>query len=325
MKTTIKAALIYGGPSAEYDVSVNTAKAIRENIDTNKYSCIDVHITKQEEWMVDGVSLSEAKALDQLKNADLAILAVHGTYGEDGKLQQLLTDHGITFTGSDAAASSLAMNKIDAGQAFESAGLNVPKTFKVTDLDTAREKCAELTLPFVVKPVSQGSSFGVSIVQNREQLASAVDLALEHDDQIIIQEFISGREVSCGVIETEDGTLQALPPTELIAANGADFFDYEAKYTAGAGKEITPPDMPDSVISDIQDIAVKAHEVIGCHGYSRTDMIVREDGICVIEINTLPGMTKASILPQEAMAAGISFPQLIDRIVDAALARKRAA
>jgi len=321
MSKKLRVALIYGGPSAEYDVSLNSARAIRDNLSRKKYSLIDVHITKDEVWVVDGEKQDQNRALEVLKTVDLAVLAVHGTFGEDGKLQKLLDDHEIVFTGSGAEASALAMDKVRAGNVFAGAGLLVPKTFIATTAEEAEKVSKNLDLPLVVKPVSQGSSVGVSIVREAGQLKEAVKLAFQHDQQIIIQEFIAGREVSCGVLEV-GGSVESLPPTELIPAE-ADFFDYHAKYTPGATNEVTPPEMPEKVIKHIQDLAIKAHQAIGCQDYSRTDMFVRGDEIFLIEINTLPGMTETSILPQQAAAAGISFQKLIDTLIQSALARGR--
>lgn len=318
MKTKKRVALIYGGPSAEYDVSLKTATAVRDNLDPESYDVQDVHISKDGWWHLDDRKLSEADALKALQDVDVAFLAVHGSFGEDGTLQQILADHNIAFTGSEAQASHTAMDKDLAGKAFEKAGLRVPKSIVVTDETSAASQSEDLSLPFVVKPVSQGSSIGITIVKNREQLAAALKLAFAHDTQVMLQEFISGREVSCGVLEDAEGTIVALPPTEMIATNGADFFDYDAKYTPGSGQEITPPDLPDEVIKQIQEIASVAHQCLGCRGYSRTDTIVRDDEIFVIEINTLPGLTSASILPQQAAAAGISFPELLDKIIASA-------
>lgn len=317
----MKVALIYGGPSAEYEVSVNSAAAIRKNLDPQKYEVVDVHITQDEQWLIDDKPLTTEDALQDIANVDVAILAVHGTFGEDGKLQQLLSDHSIVFTGSDADASALAMDKVRAGEVFASVGLLVPATRVAETVEQAQALAKEFNLPFVVKPVHQGSSVGVSIVRDWTQLEDAIGLAFEKDHQIILQEFISGREVSCGVLADVDGEITALAPTELIPAD-ADFFDYHAKYTPGATNEVTPPDMDTETIQRIQDLAVRAHQALSCRDYSRTDMFVRDHDIFLIETNTLPGMTETSILPQQAVVAGMTFAELIDRLINCAQARK---
>lgn len=322
MSKKLKVALIYGGPSAEYEVSLKSAAAVRENIDRSKYVVIDVHITKDEAWVIDGNKLSTEAALTSLGDVAVAFLAVHGTFGEDGKLQKLLSDNDILFTGSGAAASALAMDKIRCSNIFEKAGLRIPKTVSVITAEQAKKASQSFKVPFVVKPVSQGSSVGVSIVHDLAKLDAAIELGFQHDSQIIIQEFIAGQEISCGVLEGVDGKITALPPTELIPVH-ADFFDYDAKYTPGATKEITPPEVSESMITKIQDIAIESHQLLGCQGYSRTDVIVRDDEIFVIESNTLPGMTETSIFPQQAVAAGMTFVELIDQIIATALARQK--
>lgn len=316
MKHTV--ALIYGGPSAEYEVSLNSAKAVKTHLAPEKYQVIDVRITKDGQWVIDDEKLSIDSALEKIKSVDAAFLALHGTYGEDGQLQSLLAEHGIKFTGSDAAASALAMDKVKAGEVFQRAGLRVPKTMVTSTIEEAITTSQTFQPPFVIKPVSQGSSVGVSIVRQSDQLNKALQTAFEHDERVIVQEFVSGREVSCGVLAEKDGELKALPPTELIPAD-ADFFDYHAKYTPGATNEVTPPDMPQDTINRIQDLASQAHQALGCQGYSRTDMIVADDDIYVIETNTLPGMTETSILPQQAVAAGMTYEQLVDRLIELAL------
>lgn len=316
MDKMIKLALIYGGPSAEYEVSLNSARAIRNNIDRAKYELLDVHITKAEIWEIGDQELSQEEALEVLKGIDVAVLAVHGTFGEDGKLQQLLADRGIRFTGSGAEASQLAMDKVRAGDVFQKAGLRVPETQVAESSKRAQELAGTMALPCVIKPVSQGSSVGVSIVRTKDQIDAAISLAFEHDERVIIQQFISGREVSCGVLEDEK--VKALPPTELIPAD-ADFFDYHAKYTPGATNEVTPPDMSEDTIHRIQRLAEQAHQVLGCRDYSRTDMIVTDNEIYIIETNTLPGMTETSILPQQAKVAGMTFADLLDHIIHGAL------
>lgn len=316
----MKIALIYGGPSAEYEVSVNSAAAIRTNLDPQKYQVVDVHITKDEQWVVDDRPLSVEEALAALQDVAVAVLAVHGTFGEDGRLQQLLADHNIRFTGSDADASALAMDKVRAGEVFAKAGLPVPATRVAETVEQAQALAKEFDPPFVIKPVSQGSSVGVSIVRDTAQVTAAIELAFANDHRIILQEYIAGREVSCGVLVDGIGKLTALPPTELIPAD-ADFFDYHAKYTPGATNEVTPPDMPDEVIARIQTMAVQAHEALGCREYSRTDMFVRDDDIFVIETNTLPGMTETSILPQQAVVAGMTFAELVERLITCATSK----
>ncbi len=321
----VKVAVVMGGPSSEYEVSLNSGEAMLASLDKAKYQVSRVVINKVGKWHFnDQQELAVTSALDELKrNTDIVLLAVHGTFGEDGTLQALLEQRGIAYTGSSAAASLLAMDKIISNDIYQGVGLNIPETyvFEATEKQQAIKAIQKMALPIVIKPVRQGSSVGVSIVKDASTITSAVDLALRYDQRVMVQEYILGREVSCGVLEKPGSRdSYALPPTELIPKKG-DFFNYDSKYLVGGAEEITPPDMPAAMISKIQETAIAAHNLLGCHGYSRTDMIVRGEDVIVIETNTLPGMTRTSILPQQAVAAEISFAQLLDRIIQCGLKR----
>jgi D-alanine-D-alanine ligase len=314
-----------GGPSREHDVSLKTGAAVLKSLDQDKYKTHSVIISLANSWSIDNdKELSSVEAVDELKRLEIEVvfLALHGSFGEDGTVQGLLDMRSLKYTGSDVRASLLAMNKTVSGDLLRVSGLKVPATcafdryelVKGVDIDRIG-----LGLPLIVKPASQGSSIGVTLVAAKEDVLPAVEFALEHDNTVIIQQYIEGREVSCGVLEIiGSNELEVLPPTELKPVN-ADFFDFYAKYTAGATEEITPADMSDDLIKRIQNITAASHKVLGCRGYSRTDMIVKGKDIFVIETNTLPGLTDTSILPQQAKVAGISFPQLLERIITAAL------
>lgn len=320
MKAKLRVAVLYGGPSSEYEVSLKSGAAILANMPP-QYEAVPVEIDRTNMWhfKVSDKTLSLDRALPELaETCDVAILGVHGTFGEDGTLQALLETHDIPHTGASAAASLLAFDKAITVAVYDTAGLPQPKTKLIQSVDDL----ADQVLPLVVKPARQGSSVGVSIVRRTDQLKPAFDLAAAHDTKILAQAFIAGHEVSCGVIEIED-VPTALTPTELIAKKG-EFFDYESKYTDGGADELTPPvHVSPEQISIIQDYAVRAHKAISCSGYSRTDMMVAEDGIYLIETNTLPGLSEASILPKQLVVAGLSFSEMLGYIVSAAL-RNRA-
>lgn len=281
-----------GGPSAEHEVSVNTGTMVAKHLDREKYEVSDVLISKKGEWPV---------AVNELKSKfDLAFIAMHGEYGEDGQIQAILEKINLPFTGSGSAASRLGMDKNATLAIFEGAGLKVP--------GMARE------CPMVIKPADRGSSVGVSIVKTEAEIPAAIGAALKHSQNIVMQKFINGREFTCGVLEV-NGSPRALPPTEIIPKASA-FFDYKAKYESGGSLEITPPKAPDSKIAEMQRIALVAHSAIGARGFSRTDMIMDKKGnFYVLEINTIPGMTKTSLLPQQAAAIGIDFVRLLDIII----------
>lgn len=320
----LKIAVVYGGPSREHDVSLKSGRAVISALDRNKYDIQQIEVSRDNQWRINDTEYKLIDALVYLKtHIDFVFIALHGTFGEDGALQQLLEQRRIPFSGSGSTASRLAMYKDQTTKALKDAGFQVPyeKVFSDDFNEREDEILTHFSLPVIVKPVAQGSSFGIAKVDTPAQLMLAMKAALAEDDKVIVQEYISGEEVSAGVIEDEGGNVRALPPTQLIPLR-SDFFDFDAKYTKGATNEITPPNLPAEEIKRVQDMAVKVHQIIGCEGYSRTDMIVKKDGaIYVIEINTLPGMTETSILPQQAAAAGLSFVSMLDLIIEAGLRR----
>lgn len=324
---SLRIAILMGGPSREHDVSLLSAEAIKKELQARKHTVHEVFISLTRQWSIDNAkptdSITAIKSLKK-RGVELVFLALHGSFGEDGSIQALLQKMDMNFTGSDAQASLLAMDKITSAELFRANGLKVPDGFTFTRYELMKDpklgsSLDSLGYPLIVKPASQGSSLGVSLVEQKQDLFPAVEFALEHDNKIIVQRQIAGREVSCGVIEHPNtGKLQALTPTELIPVD-ADFFDYHAKYTVGAANEITPPDLQGSILKKIQNIAVQAHQLIGCKGYSRTDMIIQNKYIFIIETNTLPGMSVVSILPSQAKASGISFGDMLEQIIKCAL------
>lgn len=301
----IRVAVLMGGPSAEHEISLKSGRMVLANLDRKKYWARGVRITKKGKWPVIPTELK--------KKFDVVFIAMHGEYGEDGKVQTILGKYRIPYTGSGARASQIGMDKIKSSRLFEEAGLSVPEFAVVGGV-----RKLMFNFPVVVKPADRGSSVGVSVVRNIQELPAALRLAQQHSRKLMVQKFIKGRELTCGVLDI-NGQPQALPPTEIIP-KGGKFFDYKAKYTAGGSNEITPARLTREQTVEIQGIAVKAHKAIGARGMSRTDFILDEDDKAyVLEINTIPGLTETSLLPQEAKAEGISFPALLDLIIRAAL------
>jgi len=269
-------------------------------------------------------------------NNHVAFIAMHGTYGEDGTVQGLLELAGIPYTGSGVLASAIAMNKPLSAYIFRANGILTPDfiTFSKSqwqkESGALKKKILKLGYPAVIKPTNLGSSVGIAIVDKPARLSKAVKLAFAHSSIVMAQKYIRGKELTCGVIDKGiPGTEMALQPTEIIPKKSA-FFDYRAKYTPGASQEITPPNLPKPLIKKIQQTALACHRALGCSGMSRTDMILtkgkgkNEKGkIYVLEVNTIPGMTETSLLPQAAKACGISFPELLERIIIAAINRSR--
>lgn len=307
----LRVCVIMGGPSSEHEVSLMSGKNVLENIDHSKYEVSSLTIEKSGEWPVTPESL--------IGKIDLAYLALHGEYGEDGHLQMLLENLGIPYTGTDSKGSALGMNKSAAARLFKARGLNVPEGVDVSYHDRWSDFVSPFGYPIVVKPMDRGSSVGVSIVRSERELKEAFCLAFDVSKHVRVERFVSGRELTCGVIEN-GGKDTALPPTEIIS--GANFFDYNAKYTAGASKEITPANLPADVTKKVQEAALIAHNSVNGKGVTRTDFILTTDNTpYVLEINTLPGMTKTSLVPQAAAVMGISMPLLIDKIIADAVRR----
>lgn len=285
-----------GGPSAEHGVSLKSGSMVLKYLDPSRYKARGIVIAKDGKWPI---SLATLK-----RDFDLAFIAMHGAYGEDGTIQALLEERGIPFTGSGSVASRLGMDKTASSEAFQKAGLRVPGP--------------AAHFPMVIKPANHGSSIGVHLVSQPKALPGAIIDASKYSSAVIVQEYIAGREFTCGVLDV-NGKTQALPPTEIILRS-AKFFDYTSKYILGASREITPPKLPVQKIKEIQRTALQAHRAIGAKGFSRTDIIMNKSGhLYVLEINTIPGMTATSLLPQQAAAAGMNFPKLLDVIVRGAL------
>lgn len=298
--------VLMGGPSSERDISFKSGRAVYEALvslgcDT---VALDVKTGHKEENM------------DLIKSSriDIAFIALHGRFGEDGQMQEILEALKIPYTGSGISASRLAMDKAASRNIFEGNGLNVPR-YKVWEKALFGSNCKikdSLALPLVVKPASAGSSIGLSIVDKEEGLRDSVSLAFSFDEKIIVEEYIKGREITVGILKEE-----ALPIIEIIPKKG--FFDYEAKYHPGFTDYIVPARLESEVAKGIQGAALSAHRLLGCYGCSRVDMILNEENIpFVLEVNTIPGLTETSLLPKAAKKAGIEFPQLCLRLIQLA-------
>jgi D-alanine-D-alanine ligase len=246
---------------------------------------------------------------------DLAFVLLHGKYGEDGRMQGMLDILGIPYVGSGVLASAMALNKRVAKGVYREQGLRVPQHVVLRQgerysRENIMERLGEAT---VVKPVAEGSSLGASVCQDEEGLAIAIQGAFEFDDEVLVEEYLPGSEITCCVLGNRE--LEVLPLIEIVPDSSYRFFDYDAKYTEGATQEICPASVSESVVKEAQGAAKAAHLALGCRDWSRTDMIVMEDVIYVLETNTIPGMTKNSLFPLAARTAGWSFSDLLDRLV----------
>lgn len=306
-------ALLSGGISSEREVSISSGNQVYEALDHNKYDIIRYDPKTDLPQLV-----ADAPKIDA------ALIILHGPFGEDGTVQGLLDLLEIPYQGSGVLGSAIGMNKLVSKHLYEKSGLLVPPYVVIGKNDTLdADACVQrLGLPLVVKPVGSGSSVGISIVKSKDLLKEAVDKAFEQDSMVLIEAHIDGIELTGGVIGNDP--LEALPIIEIIPNESFDFFDYEAKYTAGATNEICPARINDVMTQKAQEIAKTAHKALFCKGYSRTDVILKDQDMYVLETNTIPGMTATSLLPLAAGEAGIPFSQLLDRLIELSIEGQKA-
>jgi D-alanine-D-alanine ligase len=272
-----------------------------------------------------GANSALVPAAKEQGRLDVVFVAIHGQWGEDGTIQGMLELLGIPYVGSGVLASALAMDKVMALKVLSGSGIDVPRGFEVTarqwqaDSTDAMARAEQVGYPLVVKPVRQGSSVGVSMVESAAEFPAAVEAGFEYDDRLLVEERLMGTELTVGVIGNGAG-LRALPVIEI--ATKAEFFDYRAKYDPALTDEICPARISDELAARVQQIALDAHNALGCRDLSRTDVIATDDGrLVVLEVNTIPGMTANSLLPKAAKVAGIDFGELCAMLIEAALAR----
>ena len=298
-------ALLSGGVSSEREVSLQSGDQVYEALNKDRY-----HILRYDP------KTDLEKLVSNASKIDVALIILHGPYGEDGTVQGLLDLLNIPYQGSGVLGSALAMNKAVTKQLYEKAGLPVPPySICGRDENVDVDACVkQIGLPLVVKPVTGGSSVGMSIVRSAGDLQNALDESAVYDSAVMIETYIAGTELTGGVIGNEE--LEALPIIEIIPDSTREFFDYKAKYTPGVTQEICPARIDDQLTQLAQSYAKIAHKALYCRGYSRTDMILKEGHIYVLETNTIPGMTVTSLLPQAAQVGGISFSRLMDRLIE---------
>jgi D-alanine-D-alanine ligase len=303
MKKTI--ALLSGGISSEREVSLKSGEQVFQALDKAKY------VVERYDPKTDLARLVADK--DRI---DAALIILHGPYGEDGTVQGMLELLDIPYQGSGVLGSALSMNKLAAKEIYERNGIPVAPYAVVRRSDPVESDrlVTRLGLPLVVKPVVGGSSIGMSIVRHAEELAPAIAKALAEDATALVEAYIDGIEITASVLGNNEP--EALPLIEIIPDPSHPFFNYEAKYTAGASQEICPARISAELTAKAQDYACRAHRALFCKGYSRTDMMLRGDDFFVLETNTIPGMTRTSLFPQAAQTAGISFGQLLDRLIE---------
>ena len=308
-KKKIRVALLAGGRSGERDVSLAGAAGLEAAIDLEKYEL------RRYDPKTDLSRLAE-----DADDIDVAFILLHGTYGEDGTMQGYLDLLDIPYQGAGVLGSALAMDKNMAKVLYRLNGLPVAawEMARKEDIKEPGRLLETLQFPLVIKPIREGSSLGMSMADNLQELQEGLRLAYEHDSEVMVEQFVSGREITVGVLGNEE--LTPLPLIEIIPGEEFRFFDYAAKYKKGASEEICPADVEASVAIQAQEYALTAHRALQLRGYSRTDMMLSADGsLILLETNTIPGMTPTSLFPQAAQEAGLDFTALIDRLLELAL------
>jgi len=307
----------------------NHNEILKEKIDLkeserirDKYLSSEFRLSEKENPIL-ALNYEDKKIIRDFKPAiDVVFIALHGPQGEDGKFQALFDLLDIPYTGSGVMASALGMNKLLSKRLFNQAGILASKYIDINlkDWQENRKKQInriknEIGFPAVIKPVGQGSSIGVTIVKEEKNLEEAIELAFEYDPIVLVEKYIEGTEVACGILGNENPI--ALPPIEIVPKR--EFFDYTAKYTPSECDEICPARISKEMTKKVQKYALKAHNALGCIGFSRVDMFISGKDVYVSEVNTIPGLTYASLYPKEAKVAGISFTELLDRLITLAL------
>jgi D-alanine-D-alanine ligase len=305
-------ALLSGGISSERKISLCGGDHVYEALDKEKY----IVIRYDPKTDLDRLVADAAKI-------DLALIILHGPFGEDGTIQGLLELLDIPYQGSGVLGSAIGMDKLVSKKLYEQSNIPIPSyiAIKQSDRINPEEYVDRLGLPLVIKPVSSGSSIGMSLVKSIGSIKNAVDTAFAFDETILIEKYIKGIELTGAVIGNDK--LEVFPVVEIIPDKEHDFFDFHAIYTAGITREICPARIDDNLAEKAKTYAKKAHQALGCKGYSRTDMILDNKDIYVLETNTIPGMTETSLLPLAAKTAGISFDRLLDNLIELGIERHK--
>ncbi len=310
----MKIGVLYGGISGEREVSISSSKGIIKALEAKGYDVYPVDFHPER--------LSDIIELD----VDLVYIALHGKYGEDGRVQSLLDMLGIPYIGSNVLASALAMDKSKAKEIFSLHGIPVAKSEVYTysqalDLSNLVEEIKEkFETPFIIKPNSEGSTLGLSIINQDEEIKDALIHAFESDDKVLVESYLDGMELTVPVLGELDHE-KALSVIEIVIES--ELYDYEAKYSTGGSEHVIPARISDEKTKEIQALAIKAHKALGCEVYSRADFILTQDGTpYILEVNTLPGMTETSLFPDACRVEGIAYEEMIERFIQITLKNK---
>ncbi|HLC39244.1 MAG TPA: D-alanine--D-alanine ligase [Patescibacteria group bacterium] len=312
MSKKLKLAVIFGGKSAEHDISINSAKQVIAALNKNKYQITPIKISRKGKW-----------SQNLNKNIfDLVLPIFHGSFGEDGKLQGMLEMMEVKYVFSGVLSSALCMNKKISKIIVKNLGFKIPQDTIIErgQQYNIEEVLEKIPLPLFVKPNQLGSSIGGSIIKQKRDLKKGINLALKFDQVVIIEKYLEGRELTVAVMGNKKP--EALPVIEIIP-QVSDYFDYRAKYEVGGSLEICPAQIPANISQKVQREAIEIYKALNCFDLARLDFIWPKDSneIYFIEINTIPGMTKTSLVPKAAKAAGVNFKDLLDKIIQ--MAQKR--
>ena len=349
----LRIAVLFGGRSAEHEVSVLSAVNVLSALDPQSYDPVPVFVTRDGRWLLStyaggrlaqpesgtelclvpggkgrAIAIPEGEAPRAFPAIDILFPVLHGLHGEDGAAQGLAEVARVPLAGCGIPGSANALDKEIAKRLLREAGIPTARARILHRGDTPSPDAleAELGLPFFVKPARQGSSVGVHKVEGRQALASALEEGFRHDDKLLVEEFIAGREVECAVLEGIDGSLFVSRPGEIAPAASHGFYSYDAKYVDAAGAAlIVPADLPEGIEEQMRDLAAKAFRALGCDGMARADFFLTADGrLLVNELNTIPGFTDISMYSKAMAASGVGYAEVIDRLVAHGLARAAA-
>lgn len=302
--------VLMGGISSEREISLKSGSAVYDALKSRNCDVVPLDLKTEKEK---DIALAIRGA-----NISFAFIAMHGRFGEDGTLQGILDRIGIPYTGSGKKASSMAMDKIASRKIFKLHGIPVPKSVIISkqyDVNAIIKKLKDF--PLVVKPATQGSSIGVSIVRDIEGLGQGIRLALKFDNKVLVEEYISGRELTVGILDD-----RPLPVIEIVPKEF--FFNYEAKYQAGTTEYVVPAQLPQDIARKVQKMGLGAHKAIKCQDFSRVDLILdKKNRPVVLEVNSIPGMTSKSLLPKAALASNITFDDLCLKLIKLGLCRRK--
>lgn len=337
----IKVMVLMGGKSPEHEISVIGGKNVVSALDDKRYDVLPVVISKDgKKWqltdkesllsLVNPISLKgtskdivlqKKKEIEKIysidnKIADIVFIVMHGPYGEDGTIQGMMELIGVPYTGSGVTASAIGMDKEMFRIVMKTMDILIPKYISLRKGENILSKIKLLgDYPYFIKPNDQGSSVGSRIARNKKELLTAISDAFSFSDRVLVDEYIKGVELTCGVLGND--IPKSLPLVEIVPKG--EFFDYDSKYTESGAEEIVPARISPKTTKKIQETAIKVYKSLGCKGFGRVDFILKGNKVYVLEINTIPGMTAMSLLPKEAKAAGISYSKLLSKIINYAL------